>query len=127
MLVLKKINISHWKLYLLAHLISGLRILTSSYIDAILDKNIMLSQKAKIDLVIAGDNLSFTPGYLEALYPQMSPYTRLERQGGRSRPTSRTLGHSSDESLETLILSPSEAVQLGQATSGFFRDFMKKE
>jgi hypothetical protein len=96
-------------------------------IDANPGKTIMFSQKTKTDLLITEDHRPFSTRYLQAIYPEMSPYTLLEFQGEKRFPTLPDYTYTSNESVETLSLSSAEAIKLVEATSGVFRDFRKRE
>lgn len=87
---------------------------------------IMVSPKPARDLLITKRHHSFSPGFLETAYPELSPYAVSDHHGDkRSHPHAKTYRGISDPT-ESLSLSPASALDLVIATSGFFRDYVRK-
>jgi hypothetical protein len=83
----------------------------------------MTDQTPGQDLLVAKRHTSFSPGFLEAAYPVMSPYATQERRGSSSHADSTS---QTRDSRRLLSLSPADAVDLIVATSGLFRDYISK-
>jgi hypothetical protein len=84
----------------------------------------MTDQTSRQDLLVTKSHTSFSPGFLEAAYPVLSPYTTQDRRGSSSHadPT-----YENRDSRRLLSLSPADAVDLVIATSGLFRDYISKD
>ena len=83
----------------------------------------MTLPKSRQDLLITKRHASFSPGYLEAVYPVLSPYTAPESH--QSNGESHAQASSKSEAWDPkglLRLSAADALDLVIATSGLFRD-----
>lgn len=86
----------------------------------------MTNQKPSQDLLITKRHLSFSPGFLETVYPVLSPYASPDhRQDWRSYARANSK-YELWESKGSLSLSTADAVDLVIATSGLFRDYVPK-